>query len=66
MPDNDNNEKDQRIRERAYLIWIDEGEPEGRENEHWERAKVQIEDEDRQREAEKDGVKPPPGPTFGS
>lgn len=26
---------EQRIRERAYFIWIDEGRPDGREKEHW-------------------------------
>jgi hypothetical protein len=28
----------QRIRERAYLIWLDEGRPEGRDNIHWQMA----------------------------
>jgi hypothetical protein len=27
-----------RIRERAYLIWVDEGGPHGRELDHWLRA----------------------------
>jgi hypothetical protein len=26
------------IREKAYLIWLDEGLPEGRDEEHWLRA----------------------------
>jgi hypothetical protein len=30
-----------RIRERAYLIWVDEGGPHGRE--HWLRAKWELE-----------------------
>ena len=28
-----------RIRERAYRLWIEEGRPEGKESEHWERAR---------------------------
>lgn len=31
-----------RIRSRAFQIWLDEGEPEGRHQEHWERAKKEI------------------------
>ena len=31
-----------RIRSRAFQIWLDEGEPEGRDVEHWERAKKEI------------------------
>ncbi len=26
------------VRERAYQIWIEEGQPEGREHEHWRQA----------------------------
>ena len=37
--------KDDRIRERAYLIWVDEGSPHGRELDHWLRAKWEIESE---------------------
>jgi hypothetical protein len=38
---------DDRIRERAYRIWLDEGRPEGRAEAHWEMAAelVAIEDE---------------------
>jgi hypothetical protein len=32
-----------RIRERAYLIWVDEGGPNGRELDHWLRAKWELE-----------------------
>ena len=37
--------KDDRVRERAYLIWVDEGSPQGRELDHWLRAKWEIESE---------------------
>ena len=37
--------KDDRVRERAYLIWVDEGGPHGRELDHWLRAKWELEGE---------------------
>ena len=39
-------EREHRIRERAYFTWIEEGRPEGRHLEHWERARAHIEEED--------------------
>jgi hypothetical protein len=36
---------DDRIRERAYQIWLSEGKPLGRDADHWERARRQIEKE---------------------
>src|SRR5215467_9920490 len=35
--------KDDHIRERAYQIWVDEGQPHGRELDHWLRAKWEVE-----------------------
>jgi len=29
---------DAKIREAAYLIWLDEGQPDGRDQEHWQKA----------------------------
>jgi hypothetical protein len=40
MPD-----REQRIRERAHSLWEQEGRPEGRDREHWERAMREIDDE---------------------
>jgi hypothetical protein len=37
--------KDNQIRERAYLICVDEGRPNGREVDHWLRAKWELERE---------------------
>jgi Protein of unknown function (DUF2934) len=34
-----------RVRERAYLIWVDEGRPGGRELDHRLRAKWEVEGE---------------------
>ena len=39
-------EVEQRIRERAFQIWISEGQPEGRHKEHWELAKFAIAEQD--------------------
>ncbi|MGQ4273366.1 DUF2934 domain-containing protein [Terrihabitans sp. B22-R8] len=35
-------DKDELIRLRAYEIWIQEGQPEGREREHWLQARREI------------------------
>lgn len=32
-------EREQRIRERAYFLWQEDGCPQGREDEYWERAR---------------------------
>ncbi len=34
--------KEERIRLRAYEIWIQLGQPEGREREHWEQARREM------------------------
>jgi len=38
-------ELERRIRDRAYRIWVDEGQPEGKYLDHWDRAKGEIEEE---------------------
>ena len=35
---------EQQIRDRAYAIWQEEGEPEGRESEHWAKARAEFDD----------------------
>jgi hypothetical protein len=35
-------ELERRIRERAHQIWLDEGCPDGRDQEHWSRAEQEI------------------------
>lgn len=52
-------EREQQIRERAHAIWEEEGRPEGRDAEHWERAGREI-------EAEGDRVAPPATASGGS
>ena len=41
-----NQERDQRIRERAYAIWEGEGRPADRHEEHWRQACDEIDQED--------------------
>jgi hypothetical protein len=36
-------EREDRIRIRAYEIWVAEGSPEGRERDHWEQAVAEVE-----------------------
>lgn len=35
----------ERIRERAYRLWIEEGQPEGRADRHWDEARRLVEEE---------------------
>ena len=46
---------EQDIRERAFQIWIEEGQPDGQDREHWERAKTEL-------EKWPDAIGPSPGP----
>jgi len=39
-------ELETRIRDRAYRIWVEEGQPNGRYLENWHRAKSEIQEED--------------------
>jgi Protein of unknown function (DUF2934) len=40
------NDPEQRVRERAYQIWTEEGRPEGRADVHWDMARELIAIED--------------------
>ena len=35
-------DREERIRERARAIWEEEGRPEGKDREHWERATAEV------------------------
>ena len=48
-----NTEKRKRVEQRAYLFWETEGQPHGRDEEHWHRAARQIEAEEEVQIAEK-------------
>ena len=53
----DNRDPDEdRIREKAYHLWVAEGRPEGREKDHWELARELVAIEDSQRST----LLPPP------
>jgi hypothetical protein len=39
-------DREEKIRERAHLIWEREDRPEGRDAEHWAQAQREIENED--------------------
>jgi hypothetical protein len=43
--------REERVRERAYEIWEQEGRADGRDAEHWRRAEAEIDAEERQRTA---------------
>jgi hypothetical protein len=53
-------EREQRIRERAYQIWLDEGQPDGRDKEHWEQAEKQIAEKKEAKPENKSGAPPLP------
>jgi hypothetical protein len=46
-------QKEDRIRQRAYRLWEENGSPEGQADEYWRRAEAQI-------DAEGDAEPPPP------
>jgi hypothetical protein len=50
-------DKEERLKRRAYQMWEDEGQPEGRHQQHWRRA----EEEDLTRQQEATEEKPPVG-----
>jgi Protein of unknown function (DUF2934) len=53
---------EERIRARAYQLWVEEGRPHGREHEHWERAKRLIEEDERESKSSKAPASPAPAP----
>ena len=56
----DDRQREQRIRERAYRMWLDEGRPEGRDAAHWDMASELVAIEENQR----DTLKPNPIPEW--
>jgi Protein of unknown function (DUF2934) len=45
-------DRDERIRELAYLLWLEEGYPEGQSERHWLKAEILIESESSRPKAE--------------
>lgn len=44
-------DREERIKEKAHRIWLDEGRPEGRDDIHWRRAQALVAHEDEQDKA---------------
>jgi hypothetical protein len=44
---------DERVRQRAYRLWVEEGCPEGRSEVHWEKARDLVAHEDNQKTAKR-------------
>jgi hypothetical protein len=44
-------DRDERIRQRAYRLWEEAGRPEGRAEDHWQRAAADLDREDAERRA---------------
>ena len=44
-------DREARIRQRAHAIWVKEGRPDGRHEEHWHRASREIDGEEQDGEA---------------
>jgi hypothetical protein len=55
-------DREQRIRERAYKIWLEEGQPYGHGNEHWAQAEKQLAEEENAEPETKSDAPPSPGP----
>ena len=53
-----NDQREQRIRERAHQIWEREGRPDGQEQSHWDRASREIDEEDRKQTTDIQDEKP--------
>ena len=62
----DERDMEERIRERAFHIWTQEGRPEGRDKDHWELAKAQIAAEERQAADQGEREPMPAGFEFSS
>jgi Protein of unknown function (DUF2934) len=55
-------DREQRIRERAYKIWLEAGQPDGHSKEHWSEAEKQLAEEDNADPENKTVTPPSPGP----
>lgn len=55
-------DREERIREIAYFLWLNEGSPEGREDSHWSEAEAMIDSEPAERKRTEGE---PPGDPVG-
>ena len=65
MTGEEEDELERRIAARAFQIWIDEGQPYGRQQAHWELAKLAIAQEDGMASALTKPTPPQPEPIEG-
>jgi len=61
----DNPNRKERVRQQAYLIWLEEGRPEGRDKEHWEQAERMVDRVDELAKEDERGTDPAVGPVPG-
>lgn len=45
------NDRETRIRQRAYQLWLDEGSPQGKQDDHWAQAEREIDGLDGENES---------------
>jgi hypothetical protein len=62
---NDKSSREDRIRERAYFIWLEEGQPEGHDKEHMEQAERDIDRMDELKKEDERGEVPAAGAPLG-
>ncbi|MBC8748567.1 MULTISPECIES: DUF2934 domain-containing protein [Paraburkholderia] len=53
----DNDSREEKVRVRAYQLWEKDGSPEGRADEYWEQARIQIDEEESGADGNGDGQK---------
>jgi hypothetical protein len=58
--------RDQRIRDIAYFLWLEEGCPEGEAERHWQTAEALVESEPREGEVNEGEALDPPNKPFPS
>jgi hypothetical protein len=58
MDQEDDNARQAQIEARAYALWVESGQPEGRAEDFWYLAKAQIEEEERPAVVDRDGQEP--------
>jgi Protein of unknown function (DUF2934) len=50
MTESTDDKGDEEIRHRAYMIWLDEGQPDGLAEDHWHQAAAEIREEAERRD----------------
>jgi hypothetical protein len=61
----DSTSREERIRQQAYQIWLEEGRPQGRDKEHWEQAMQTVDRIDELAREDERGETPAAGAPLG-